>query len=270
MTASDGVIETGILPSGHAYARIGTGPRVVLSIPGLSFSAEPSTPATIRRWWKRWLEPIERHGLTVVDVGRRADLPPGSSSADVADDYAEVIRAQWGRPVGVMGISTGGGYAQWLAINHPDLVDRLVLGFTGHRVPDDVRQLQDRAVEHFLAGRWRSGWALLATWVVPGPRPVASAAGWLIGPYIGGRPKDLRVLRIDAYADDHHDATEGLGRIRCPTLVASGGRDLAYPPDLVRELVAGIPEARHIEYLKAGHGGPGSRFAEDACTFLSG
>src|SRR5687768_1802832 len=66
-----GVIETGVLPSGHPFARIGEGPRVVLSIPGLSFTAEPSKPDTVRRGWKRWLEPIDRHGLTFVDIGRR-------------------------------------------------------------------------------------------------------------------------------------------------------------------------------------------------------
>ena len=58
-----------------------------------------------------------------------------------------------------------------------------------------------------------------------------------------------------------------LGGIRCPTLVVSGGRDLAYPPELTRELVAGIPDARHIDYPDAGHG-RGARFPEDACAFL--
>ena len=55
-----------------------------------------------------------------------------------------------------------------------------------------------------------------------------------------------------------------------PTLVASGGRDTAYPPDLVREFVAGLPNARHVEYANAGHMGPGKVFAEDACAFLAG
>jgi len=94
MPSTNVIIETGRLPSGHPYARIGTGARVVLSVPGLSFTADVSKPASIRRSWERWLEPIERHGLTVVEVGRRADLPPGSSSADIADDYATVIRDQ--------------------------------------------------------------------------------------------------------------------------------------------------------------------------------
>ena len=264
---ADVSIKTGRLPSGHPYARIGSGARVVLSIPGLSFTADVSKPASIRRWWRRWLEPIERHGLTVVEVGRRADLPPGSSSVDIANDYATVVREQWGRAVGVMGISTGGGYAQWLASRHHDLVERLVLGYTGHRIPPEVAALQRRAVNHILAGRWRSGYALMAPWVVPERARLASAAAWLLGPHLAGRPSDLRVLRLDADADDAHDATEALGGIRCPTLVVSGGRDPAYPPDLTGEMVAGLADVRHIDYPGAGHG-RGARFPEDACAFL--
>jgi pimeloyl-ACP methyl ester carboxylesterase len=241
---------------------------LVLSLPGLSFTAEPSRPKAVGRAWKAWLEPIDRHDLTFIDVGRRADLRPGSTAADVADDYAAVIQEQWGRAVGVMGISTGGHYAQWLAIRHAELVDRLVLGFTAHRMTDETRDLQRRVVDHLFAGRWRTGFALMAPWVFPKHPRLASAAGWLAGPYISGRPRDLRVLAIDADADEGHDATPHVGEIRCPTLVVSGALDGAYPPDLVRELVAGIPDARHVEYPNAGHGGPGARFAEDACAFL--
>ena len=205
-----------------------------------------------------------------MDVGRRPDLAPGSIAQDVADDYAAVIREQWGRPIGVMGFSTGGGYAQWLAIRHPGLVDRLVLAFTGHRITDETRELQRRAVDHALAGRWRAGYAALGSWFVPSHPRLASAALWLLGPHAGGRRKDLRALRIDADADDVFDASGHLARIACPTLVGSGGRDAAYPPEITRELVAGIAGARHIDYPPSGHGGPGKVFAEAACAFLAG
>jgi pimeloyl-ACP methyl ester carboxylesterase len=264
------VIDVGTLPTGQPYARIGTGSRLVLSIPALSFIEEASTPRAAARLWRSWLDPIAHHDLTVFDVGRRPDLPPGSTAEDIADDYAAFIREQWGRAVGVMGFSSGGGYAQWLAIRHPELVDRLVLGFTGHRIPDDVRMLQRRAVDHALAGRWRAGYAMLGPWFVPSHPRLASAALWLLGPHVGGRRKDLRPLRIDADADDAFDASGHLGQIRCPTLVASGGRDAAYPPEVTRELIAGIADVRHLDYPDAGHRGPGRPFAEAACAFLAG
>ena len=263
-------IETGVLPTGHPYARVGTGSRLVLSIPGLSMTHEPSTPKVVGRLWRSWRDPIERHDLTFVEVGRRADLTPGSTAPDIADDYAAVIRERWGRAVGVMGMSTGGGYAQWLAIRHPELVERLVLGYTGHRITPAALADQHRAVEHFLAGRWRSGYAVFGEWFIPAHRRLAGAAFWLLGPHVMGRPKDLRVLRIDSDSDDAFDASAHLAEIHCPTLVISGGRDAVYPQDLTRELVAGIAGARHIEYPKAGHGTGGRRLAEDACAFLGG
>lgn len=263
-------IEIGVLSAGQPFTRIGSGSHVVLSLPGLSFIQEASTPRAAARLWRTWLDPIARHDLTVFDVGRRPDLLTGSTASDVADDYAAVIRSEWGSAVAVIGFSTGGGYAQWLAIRHPELVARLVLAFTGHRIPAEVRALQRRAVDHALAGRWRAGYATLGPWFVPAFPWLASAALWLLGPHLGGRRSDLRPLRIDADSDDSFDASGNLDGIRCPTLVGSGGRDRAYPPEVTRELVAGIAGARHLDYQNAGHGGPGKPFAEAACAFLAG
>jgi pimeloyl-ACP methyl ester carboxylesterase len=204
-----------------------------------------------------------------MDVGRRPDLAPGSTATDIADDYATVIRQQWPQPIGVMGFSSGGGYAQLLASRHPELVDRLVLAFTGHRIVEEARLAQRTAVDHALAGRWRAGYATLGPWFVPDHPRIASAALWLIGPLVGGRRTDLRPLRIDAEADDAFDASDHIGSIRCPTLVLSGGRDRAYPPEVTSELVAGIAGARHIDYPTASHGGPGKPAAEAACAFLA-
>jgi pimeloyl-ACP methyl ester carboxylesterase len=133
-----------------------------------------------------------------------------------------------------------------------------------------VRRQQRAAVEDFLAGRWRSGCAKFGEWAFPRAPRLAGAVLWVIGPYVMGRYDDLRVLTIDADADETLDATARLGDLHTPTLVASGGRDTAYPPDVVRELVAALPNAHHIEYPKATHMGPGAVFGDDACAFLAG
>jgi hypothetical protein len=48
-------IETGVLPTGHPYAGIGSGSQLVLSIPALSFIAEASTPKAVGRLWRSCL-----------------------------------------------------------------------------------------------------------------------------------------------------------------------------------------------------------------------
>lgn len=141
MTTTASAVETGVLASGHPFVRVGTGSQPVLSIPGLSFTAE----APSRRWakflWKSWLPAVEQRDLTVWDIGRRGDFPTGTTTQGIADDYASLIRARFDGPVGVLGTSTGGAYALWLAIRHPELVDRLVLGFTGPRLtPEKASQ----------------------------------------------------------------------------------------------------------------------------------
>ena len=77
------------------------------------------------------------------------------------------------------------------------------------------------------------------------------------------------MLQLDVAAEDGHDAMSRLEAIHCPTLVVSGGRDGAYPPGVVRDLLEGLPHAEHIEYAKAGHFGPGATVARDVATFLA-
>ena len=84
---------------------------------------------------------------------------------------------------------------------------------------------------------------------------VASAAMWLLGPYVGGRYTDLRVLRIDAHADATHDSTARLGEIRCPVLIVRGTRSQTLAEDTAREMAATLPDARVVE-LDARHNVP--------------
>jgi pimeloyl-ACP methyl ester carboxylesterase len=233
-------------------------------------SPEPPTQKELRPMLKAWLPAASQHDLTFLHVGRRGDHRSGTSAEEIADEYAAVIRAEVGGPVGVMGYSTGGAYAMWLAIRHPDLVDRLVLGFTAHRLPPETRVLQRRFTTLIEARRWRSAYRLLGPVLFPRHARIAGAAFWLLGPVLGGRPKDTSVLPIDTDAEEAHDATARLGDIRCPTLVVSGEVDPGYPAPLVRELVGLIPDARHVEYRGVGHQPPGEPLAREASAFLAG
>jgi pimeloyl-ACP methyl ester carboxylesterase len=261
--------ETGTLPSGHPYARLERGTRTVLVIPGLTYTADPPSQRELDQDLVGWPEQAAEHGFEVWRIGRRGDLPVGSTVQDIADDYAAVIRALSTGPVRVYGTGTGGAYAMWLAIRHPDLVARLALGFTGHRLHPDTARAQRRFAVLAGQGRWRSAYGAAGPLYNPRHQRLGSAAFWMLGPTLVGRPRDPVVLQLDVAAEDGHDAMSRLEAIHCPTLVVSGGRDGAYPPGVVRDLLEGLPHAEHIEYEKAGHFGPGAVVAQDVATFLA-
>ena len=180
------------------------------------------------------------------------------------------MRSTFAGPIGVYGVGTGGAYAMWLTIRHPDLVARLALGFTGHKLHPDTARAQRRFAALAGQGRWRSAYG------AAGPLYSRVTSGWARPPSgcwvrrLSVVPEDPIVLQLDVAAEAGHDAMSKLAAIQCPTLVVSGGRDGAYPPGVVRDLLEGLPHAEHIQYAKAGHFGPGATVARDVATFLAG
>ena len=65
---------------------------------------------------------------------------------DMSEDYATMIENELGGPVSVMGLSTGGAIAQHYAVDHPDLVDRLVLVSTGYSLSEGGAELQRKVI----------------------------------------------------------------------------------------------------------------------------
>jgi len=60
----------------------------------------------------------------------------------MSDDYAVMIKNELGGVADIIGVSTGGAIAQHFAIDHPDLVGRLVLVMTGFRLTEEAKELQ--------------------------------------------------------------------------------------------------------------------------------
>src|SRR3954469_14312178 len=117
-------VREGLLPGGLSYAAAGSGPPVVV-LPGIS--GDPAdADGRGRRMNLRVFRRLTRH-FTVYVVNVKPGLTPGASGHDVANDYARAIAEEFDRAVALVGVSTGGSIAQCLAIDHPDLVERLVL-----------------------------------------------------------------------------------------------------------------------------------------------
>jgi pimeloyl-ACP methyl ester carboxylesterase len=134
-------VREGQTEAGLAYLSFGEGPPLVV-FPGLGMTnANPS--GIQRRGEMRLLAPLARV-FTVHRISRRVGLASGTTMEDLANDYAVALDEEFGEPVNVLGISTGGFLAMQLAADRPELVSRLVVAGAACRLSEHGRRFQRR------------------------------------------------------------------------------------------------------------------------------
>ncbi|WP_436757563.1 alpha/beta fold hydrolase [Streptosporangium sp. V21-05] len=260
-------VREGTLANGLPYYAFGTGaPLVVLRW----FTPAHANPAGLARGAElRILAPLARH-FRLYAVGRAPGMAQGTTMADIAARHAEALRAEFGGPVDVMGLSSGGSVALQLAADHPDVVRALVVAGAAHRLTPSVRRIQRRYTEAVAAGRRGLQHQAVTAAASPIGRALAGMLLWLLDPLV--RPGDPRDMLAFARAEDGFDLTGRLADVVAPTLVLGGERDLDYPVELFRETAEGIRDSRLITYPGLGHLGTfrSGRFAADVTAFLAG
>src|SRR5512142_1357163 len=130
---------TGYFRNGLPYSRAGSGPRTLVVFEGLAFENKPM-PSRMAVGFYGFLE----EDYTIYRVARKPGLPSGYTMQNMADDYATMIREEFGGPVDVIGMSTGGSIAQHFAADHPDLVRKLVLHSSAHTLGEAGKAVQWR------------------------------------------------------------------------------------------------------------------------------
>ena len=187
---------------------------------------------------------------------------------DMADDYAVMIENELEAPVDVMGLSTGGPIAQQFAVDHPELVRRLVLASTGYALSESGAAAQRKVINFVRQGKWRAAAAALAGVMASGvARPLLIALLWMMGESMFKSANDPSDGLVELEAEDRFNFKERLAEIKTPTLVIGGANDQFYP---VAETGAGIPSARVIIYPNAGHMvSMKRRFNQDVLAFLT-
>jgi pimeloyl-ACP methyl ester carboxylesterase len=230
-----------------AYREEGAGEPLVL-IMGLGASGAAWEPHT-RAWSRRF------RCLAVDNRGAgESSAPPGPyRTADLADDYAELIERLDLGPVPVVGISMGGAVAQELALRHPGAVRALVLVSSWARLEPytmevfgnlvGVRRQADRATFTRLLQLWiwNPDWFATGATALDAERDDP-------GPVMA-----QHAFAAQAAACVTHDALDRLSVIAVPTLVTAGSRDIFTPPRYARQLAEVIPGARLEVFDGLGH-----------------
>ncbi|MGZ8742471.1 MAG: alpha/beta fold hydrolase [Nocardioides sp.] len=265
---SEGAPRTGTFANSMEFVTWGNGPRTMLFLPGGPGSAVPS--GLTLRMTGRWFSAYVDAGYTAWRVTRRRHMPPGHSIADIADDYARVIDEGLGGHADlVVGESYGGMVAQYLAARHPDRVGHVAIVASGWRLSDWCKQVDTRLAEAVSRGDMTAAGAAFAEYVMPGDR-----LRWvrrLVAPIPARWLKPPGDILVEVNSELAFDSRGVLPSIQAPVLLLGGDRDRIFPPDVVEETAALIPDCSLVRYPGKGHVGTASsrRVPADVLAFVS-
>ena len=232
------------------YIRFGTGKRTLVMLPGLGdgLRSMKGTAVPMAAMYREFTGEF-----TVYAFSRKNDLPEGYTTRDMARDQAEAMDQLGIDRADIFGVSMGGMIAQFLAIDHPEKVEKVILAVTcpgpNPILLESVREWISLAekgdhvafMDSNLRRIYSDDYYRKNKWMIP-------AVGRLT------KPKSYGRFFVQANACLTHDAAADLHRIKAPTLVIGGEKDLALGGDASREIAAAIEGAELRMYDQWGHG----------------
>ena len=109
------------------YIRFGSGGRVLIMLPGLGAGLRTvkGTALPMALMYRKFAKQY-----TVYAFSRREPLAAGMTTRDMAAEQALAMDARGSDRADILGVCMGGMIAQWLAIDHPHRVGKLILTVT--------------------------------------------------------------------------------------------------------------------------------------------
>jgi pimeloyl-ACP methyl ester carboxylesterase len=262
--------ETGTFLGEFPYVRIGSGPEKLVILPGVTLENEP--PNRFAAWIYRLGFGRFARNYMVYVINRRRGMPPGYTTRDLARDYALVMEGVLG-PSHLMGFSTGGSIAQYVALDHPGALQNLILVVSACRLSEEGRKTCERWQALARERRWRELRADMASVTVSGEtnKRLARAFMKVFGRLVLKVPSDPQDFLTTLEADLGHDTSGRLGEISAPSLIIGGSEDPFFSEALLRETTKKMPRCTLRVYEGVGHGVPKERkrrYEQDALAFL--
>ena len=246
--AKNGVITIG--DTTMEYIRFGSGARIFVMLPGLGdgLRTVKGTALPMALMYRMFAK-----DFTVYAFSRKNQLPHGYTTRQMARDQAEAMTLLGIEKADVFGVSMGGMIAQYLAIDFPEKVGKLILTVTSARSNPILRESVGDWVRLAEAG---DHGALMDSNLHRIYSDDYYRKNRRMIPLVGRltKPASYDRFLVQAQACLTHDAYGELPRIQSPALVIGGGKDLALGGDASGEIAAQIPGAALRMYPQWGHG----------------
>ncbi len=232
-----------------SYVSFGHGEKVLAVLPGLSdgLTTVKGKALLLAPPYKRFLD-----RYTIYMFSRKNKMPQGYSIRDMAEDQAIALRTLGISKLSVMGVSEGGMMAQYLAINHADLVEKLVIAVSAPRANANVQECVGRWIDYAKQGDHQR---LMIDTAERSYSDKYLKKYRKMYPLLGklGKPRSYNRFLVNAHAILCFDASNDLGKITCPTLIVGGAEDRIVGVRASYELNQAIANSELHVYDGLGH-----------------
>ena len=233
------------------YACIGSGPKPLVVIPGLSIKSVVKSAASLEGPFK-----IFKEKYTLYFFDRKKEAKLGYSLPEMAEDQVAALKAIGIEKSDIYGVSQGGMIAQYMAINHPEMINKLVLGSSTSK----AEPLQLQTIPNWARlARARETSAFVNAFIDDcfSEKFAARYRRALLALYKEISDEELDRFAIFADACDHVNTYDDLGKIKCPVLVLGAGKDHVTTPEasvkLAEKLKAEGVACEFYMYEDCGH-----------------
>ena len=228
------------------YVAFGKGIKPLVIIPGLSLNRVKGAGFSLAYMYR-----IFAKDYRVYVFDRKEIITEGYTVKDMAKDTAYVMKELGIEKVCVFGVSQGGMVAQYLAIEYPELVEKLVLGVTASRQNETIKNAvetwiqfakdkdMDSFIKDMLLKMYSSKYIKKYRMLIPLMIKMSKKA-------------DLKRFIILAEACLTCDTYEELPKIICPVLVLGGRKDKVVTGEASQEIAKKLQCEIHL-YEELGH-----------------
>lgn len=226
------------------YFSFGNGEKNLIILPGLSLKSTMHAADSIVKAYDMFTK-----DYTIYVFERRKNLPEEYPVYQVAEDTYKVIKAIGIENADFFGTSQGGIMTQIIAINHPEMVNKMVLGSSISRVNSRAQEVVTDWIENTAKGNIDA----LAEGFVK--MLYSKTTQKLFGEKIISSCKnvtedELHRFLIMAMASANFNTYDQLDKIKCPAFVIGAKGDQVVTPEASIEMAEKLSNCKIYMYGK--------------------